>query len=442
MPELTDFLGGTDPGRSTAVDSQQTMNFYPEFRGETAKSGIILIGTPGLRPFANIVTNGPCRGFFTSGGDRLFAVIGDKFLEILIDGTSTLYGTLTTRFGAVTFAENVNLSSNTNQIILIDGTNGYVFALSTNTFTQISDADYSAGTHVIYKDGFFIQNVSGTNTFIFSDLYDGLSWDAANFYAAEANADNVDAIGKINNEIWVFGGKSVEIWYSTGDSNDPFARVNNAFIDIGIKAKNSVATINNTIFWLGANSQGSNIVWMSNSYAPQRISTHSIEYLIGKMPFTDDAIGYCYQQEGHYFYVLSFQSGNKTIVYDMSTGLWHERGYYNVSTGDNDRHPGICHSFWSGKNMVGDYRNGKIYYYDLDYFTDDGNIIKRWRTGPHYHKDRRRLFFKEFEIDLERGVGNNNYQDIAIEPVFIGGEIIEDGNGGINEDTKGTNVIQ
>ena len=429
MPELNDFLGGTGAGRSVAVDSQETVNFYPEFKDEK----IILIGTPGLKPFAELTGTGPCRGFFTSGGDRLFAVIGGSFVEILPNATMHLYGTLSTTFGVVSLSENVNLTSNTNQIMMVDKVDGYVFDLSTNTFTKITDADYQKGTHVVYKDGFFIQNVSGTNTFIFSDLYTGLSWDSLNYYAAEANSDNIEAIGKINNEIWLFGGKSVEIWYGTGDSNDPFARVNNAFVDIGVKAKYSVAVINNTIFWLGANGQGSNIVWMSNSYTPQRISTHSIEYTIGKMQFTDDAIGYCYQQEGHYFYVLSFQSSNKTLIYDMSTNLWHERGYYNSSTGNNDRHLGVCHAFWNGKNMIGDYRNGKVYFYDLDYFTDDGNIIKRWRTGPHYQKDRRRLFFREFEINLERGVGNNNYQDIAIEPIFLGGEIIEDSGSGIIE---------
>jgi hypothetical protein len=127
--------------------------------------------------------------------------------------------------------------------------------------------------------------------------------------------------------------------------------------------------------------------------------------MIGKVPDVSDAIGYCYQQEGHYFYVLSFQGGNITLVYDMTTGLWHERGYYNATTGNNDRHRGICSTYWDNKTMVGDFADGKLYYYDLDYYTDNGNTIKRIRQGTHIHTDRKRMSFFEFEVDLERGIG-------------------------------------
>jgi hypothetical protein len=43
------FIGGTNRGRSDAIDTQSTINFYPEITGEGSKSGLALIGTPGLR---------------------------------------------------------------------------------------------------------------------------------------------------------------------------------------------------------------------------------------------------------------------------------------------------------------------------------------------------------------------------------------------------------
>jgi hypothetical protein len=362
------FIGGSNSGRSISVDSQQTMNFYPEANDPSSKSTASLIGTPGLRLFTEVTTNqGACRGMFASGSDRFFCVVGNQLVEIAKDATKTVRGTLLTLSGICTFAENVDLDDNTTQIMIVDGSYGYIFALSTNTFTRITSGDYFPGTHVVYKDGFFVQNYSTANTFILSALYDGLTWDALDYYAAESNADNVEALGKVNNELWVFGKKSIEIWYSTGNSEDPLARVNSAYIDVGIGAKYSIGTINNTIFWIGSNAQGNRIVFMANSYTPQRISTHAIENMIGKVPDISDAIGYCYQQEGHYFYVLSFQGGNITLVFDMTTGLWHERGYLNTTTGNNDRHRGICSTYWDNKTMVGDFANGKIYYYDLDY---------------------------------------------------------------------------
>lgn len=444
--DLPNFLGGTASGRSISADSQQTMNFYPEIRGDGAKGQVILIGTPGLKLYGTVTSNaGPCRGFFTSGGNRFFVAVGTEFIEIDNDGAKTVRGTLTTKIGYVTMAENVNLTTNTTQIMVVDGVKGYIFELSDNTFTDISGvaSSYEAGTHVIYKDGVFIQNISGTNKFAFSTVgaYDGKQWNTAiDYYAAETNADSVDAIAKINNEIYIFGSKSIEIWYATGDSNDPFARINNAYIDIGIEAKYSIGTINNTLFWLGSNGQGANIVWMANSYVPQRISDHNIEYLISQISSTNDAVGYCYQQEGHYFYVLSFQGGNKTIVYDMTTGLWHERGYYNEMTGNNDRHRGICHAFWNKRNMIGDYENGNIYYFDLNQYTDNGNIIKRWRTSPHYYMEGKTLFFRELDIETEKGVGTNNYYEEAANMTTSAPQIIEHEEG-IDEHTEGIDEV-
>jgi hypothetical protein len=91
----------------------------------------------------------------------------------------------------------------------------------------------------------------------------------------------------------------------------------------------------------------------------------------------------------------------------MKTNMWHERGYWNAVTGTMDRHRGSCHVFWKGKNYVGDYQNTNLYELDLDTYTDNGDVIRRIRTGPHIRQDRKRLYFHTFELDVERGVGLN-----------------------------------
>jgi hypothetical protein len=164
----------------------------------------------------------------------------------------------------------------------------------------------------------------------------------------------------------------------------------------------------NTIMWLGSSLQGNGIVWSATSYIPQRISTHAIEYIIGKIAKEsriDDAIAYTYQDEGHFFYVLTFPSGNRTLVYDMKTRIWHERGFWNASKGIMERHRSNCHVFWKGKNYVGDYQNTNLYELDLDTYTDNGEVIRRIRTGAHIRQDRKRLYHHTFELDVERGVG-------------------------------------
>ena len=54
MP-IINFLGGTGKGRSNAIDTQSTINFYPELTGEGSKTNIALIGTPGLRLLVDLV---------------------------------------------------------------------------------------------------------------------------------------------------------------------------------------------------------------------------------------------------------------------------------------------------------------------------------------------------------------------------------------------------
>ena len=62
---LEGFCSGMGEGRSLAIDSQECVNFYPEIHGQAmygqmvgsaigkAKAPIVLIGTPGLKLFAN-----------------------------------------------------------------------------------------------------------------------------------------------------------------------------------------------------------------------------------------------------------------------------------------------------------------------------------------------------------------------------------------------------
>jgi hypothetical protein len=58
-----------------------------------------------------------------------------------------------------------------------------------------------------------------------------------------------------------------------------------------------------------------------------------------------------------------------------------------------------------GVNYVGDNSNSNIYKMDLNVYTDNSQPIRRVRTFPHAHASRKRMFFRELEIDMEKGVG-------------------------------------
>jgi hypothetical protein len=339
------------------------------------------------------------RGLFATSRDRLFAVVGSALYEIFSDYSSLKRGTLNTHSG------NVGISENESQLIIVDNVDGWIYTLATNALERIAVGGFVPGSHVININGVFVANRTNTGQFAWcSATRDGKLWDPLDYATAEGSPDNLVAIKKLNNEAWLFGAKTTEVWYDTGNATSRFQRVNGAFFDIGTSAKYSPAVLGTTVFWLGSDQRGQGIVWSATNYVPQRISTHAIEYIIGQMSDTTDAIGYCYQQEGHFFYVLTFPTGNRTLVYDQKTQMWHERGCI-MPSGQNGRHRANCHAFCFGKNIVGDYECGKLYELDSDTFTDNSTPIKRIRTGPHVHNNGKKLFFSKFELDLERGTG-------------------------------------
>ena len=422
--DIPGFCGGMFKGRSFAIDGQECMNLYPENNGPYANGQTCLIGTPGKELFTTIrgidgnTDAGENRGFITTAEDRFFAVVGNGLFEIAIDGGYQRKGSLSTYTGKVSIIENQgnvigNINAALNQLVIADGQAGYVFDLDTNIFKTITHECYPAGNSLVSIDGYILQNEIGTQWIYYTT--DGLTWDAGAIFAAEGSPDNIKCLAKVNNELWAFGSKSTEIGYDSGANVDnPFQWIKNAFVEIGIEAPHSVATLGNTIFWLGSNAQGHGTVWMATGYQPKNVSSHAIEYIlnqISKNYGASDAVAYAYQDEGHSFYVLTFLAANRTLVYDQTTDLWHERGYWNHNTGCNDRDLAICHTFWRGENFVGDHSNSNIYKSDLDVFTDNGNVIKRVRSCGHLHNDRKRVFFKNIEFDIERGVGLSKYID-------------------------------
>jgi hypothetical protein len=405
------FIGPAYNGRSIALDSQECVNLYPEAAMGDSKNVIALVGCPGLESFATITGNGGGRCLYTTSTGRLFAVCGNQLSELSTDGTETVRGNLLTSVGMVHMADN-GIS-----IGIVDGTYYYHYNLSTSTLTRLTAfSDASSFTinpsHIVFIAGYLVINERSSGKFWFSASYDATSWDALDFYTAEGSPDTLKAIAKTNNELWLLSEQSSEVWYYTGNSDDDFNRISGAINDYGTASANSVATNSNTIFWLGSSNKGKGSIWMANGYQPERISTHAIEYQIGQMARIDDAVGYCYQEEGHFFYVLTFQTGGKTFCFDMTTGLWHERGHWNSETNNFQQFKGLVCCNFNETNYVGDYGNSSIYKMSLDIYDYNGDALRRVRTTPHVHNDRKTLYFGCFEVDMESGVGLTTGQGV------------------------------
>lgn len=399
------FVGGAYQSSSLRLDAQRCVNLFPELGGPTSKTPMALRGTPGLSLFVDLAVSGAGRVLYQSSIGRLFAVVGSELLEISSAGVVTSRGTLGTSFGKVVMADNGT------QLMLVDGTAGYILTLASNAFATIADADFPDATPVVtFQDGYFIVLEPNTGNFFISDLRDGSSWDPLDFGNAEGVPDVLVSLISNGRDLWLLGAGSSETWYNSGNPDFPFERIQGSFSEVGCAAAHSVAKMRGSVFFLGGSKEGYGIVFMTQGLQVTRISTHAIEQAIATYSAVDDAVGFCYQQEGHWFYQLTFPTGAKTWVFDLSTGLWHERAYRNPSTGELLEHRALDHAFAFGKNLVIDRSNANVYEYSLSTYTDNGDTISRIRSCPHIHDRMLRLVFWYLELDMETGVGLSSGQ--------------------------------
>lgn len=389
------FIGQAYVDRSGTVQAQECINLYLESDpgGRNA-----LIGTPGLRLFATLGT-GPIRGAYKLPTGDAIVVSGANVYRVTQAATSTLLGPIGSSSGPV------SMSDNGKQCVIVDGTTGgWQVLISNYAFSAITDPSFYGADNVYFLDGRFVFNRPGTGQFYLSKLYD-TTFDALYFATAESSPDNLISHIVDHKEIWLFGDLTTEIWTANGGPTFPYERLQGASVEVGCAAAHSVCRMDNSVVWLGKDDKGQGIVWLVKNYTPVRISTHAIEYAIASYSRIDDAIAYVYQQEGHTFYVLTFPSAQKTWVYDAATQAWHQRAWMDTS-GQMQRHRSSCHAFAWGKNLVGDYANGNLYKFDLDYYTDNGDAIRRVRScAPMVAPDFTYQYFSNLQIEFEAGGG-------------------------------------
>ena len=402
------ILGSSYVARSVNAADNRMVNLYPEMVPEGGKEAAFLTRCPGLLRKSSVGT-GPIRGMWPIKGS-MYAVSGTGFYKVEVYGRTRLKGTL---IGTVTGTGPVSMSDNGTQIFIACNPDGFIYNTTTEVFAQITDPDFPGAVTVGYLDGYFVFNEPNSSRVWVTSLLDGLSIDPLDFASAEGDPDGLVSLIVDHREAWLFGTNSIEVWYDAGLADFPLQRIQGAFNEIGCAAPYSVAKLDNGLFWLGSDARGRGIVYRANGYTGQRISTHAIEWQIQEYSDISDAIGYTYQQDGHAFYVLIFPTAQTTWVYDVATQAWHERAGW--SNGEFVRHRSNCQVVFNNEVLVGDFENGNIYAYDLNDYTDNGDVqkwLRSWRALPTGQNDLKRSSQHNLQIDCESGVGTNTGQGI------------------------------
>ena len=403
------FCGPTYALQSVIADCQRTMGWYPEtVESGQGKSQIWMAPTPGLSVFAETFNTGKSRGCIGING-RAFFVVSERLYEFDANGGATDWGTVGDDHQPVTMATNGTAG---NQLCICSAGALYVFNLVTNALTPVGGLT-GIPTQIEFCAGYGIALLADSNKFQVSNPENFLIWNPLGVQQVQEFADNVGGIKQAFNQLFILGlnGKSVVYYLSGANQFTPFDVVQGAIMEQGINAPNSLAVLDNTVFWIGGNVNGGGIAWRANGYAPLRISNYAVETAWATYPQKSaDAIGFSYVDQGHTFWVLRFPSANggfgATWVYDAATQMWHERGYWSQEgpTGYS-AHLASCHIYAFGKHLVGDWTSGNIYEMNIYTYSDANQPIRRFRRVPHVSTEQQRIVHNQLQLDMEVGDG-------------------------------------
>ena len=392
MP-VVPFATQSYKSQSLPVSAQQVVNAYAEKEPEDAKSPVAVFGVPGMTLFATL-GSGPIRGMHVMSG-ILYVVSGGTLYSVTAAGVGTVLG------GTVGGTAFVCMTDNGTQLMIVNGVNGYIYSVA-DGFQVITDGNFHPATSATFFDNFFVLSWDGTNKFFISNSLDGTTYNGLAFASAEVSPDFVLAIVNQQENLLIFGGNTIEVWYDAGAPIFPFQPILGATVERGCAAALTPIKEDNSVFFLGDDL----IFYRLDSGIPRRVSQHAIEDTWRGYVKVSDAYTFSYTYEGHKFIVLTFPSANATWVFDISTNLWHERDSRDQFNNSYGRWRGSCVVNVYNQLLVGDAYSGQVGFLDKTMSTEFGNTIVQLMVGPSMNSDKKRLFFSRFELDMQTGIGN------------------------------------
>jgi hypothetical protein len=375
---------------SSSFASERCINMFMQKGSVGTKTEYMVNKIAGQELFLNMPVIPSVDNLYLKG-TNIYVVGQNSFYQVK-DKVQKYLGSLGDFTGRVQFAE-------LNEFICVLTPNNELFVYSEDTgnFQQVTDVDFPVGSSICSLTQRIIVSNKDTQQFMWSELGDPTSWTALGFASKEGNPDNLTACAVNSGSLWLIGNRNIEIWNPSSDIDLPYIRIGSVALEQGCLSKDTIATIDNNIIWVG----DSGSVYMAKSYQAIKISTDAIDNEIGGFDLSS-AFAFTYEQYGHSFYVLTIP-GETTFVYDIDTGFWHER----KSKNKND---------WRVANVVylndiaitGDRYLPNLYIQSKDIFTEHEDEILWVNTFPVVYDEDNRLIHDKLLIEIDTGLGLND----------------------------------
>lgn len=404
LDDLPGAIGPTALGLPLTVDSERTTNLIAEKVEANGKVGYYYTRVPGYS--ASVATlgagSGVQGGIYING--RRFFICGDRLWEL----TGAALPFAVSNLGAVgpivgqyiRYSIAVNIRGN--QLCIASNNVTSVYDLTTNTF-YASVTTPEPLIIVDEDDGYFI-GLAASGNFYISAFQDGRTWNALDF-GFEETPDLTMGFKVCNRRLWMFGANHIEVYVDSGNPNFPFTRDQSVYIESGAY-RNSLVIADNTVYGIAVDARGSGWVFRLNGAQPSRVSTHAVETSWQSYTTVRDVIPRVYQENGHEIIVFNFPTANASWGYDISTGIWAERGVRNTAAQTYERDWGEVHIYDSALQLhiVGDYRNGNIYLQSQNYYDFAGTNIHWRRRFPHVNSDQTGIIYDLLRLIIQTGI--------------------------------------
>jgi hypothetical protein len=235
-----------------------------------------------------------------------------------------------------------------------------------------------------------------------SNINDTTTWNALNFLTAQIEPDGGVAVAKQLVYVVAFKQWTTEVFYDAGNaSGSPLGAVQGGKINYGCLTQESVQELDGALFWVGISRNSAPQVLTLDNAKAEIISTKAVERLIR---FIDTTTFYSFtvKHDGHKFYVFTSTVSNLTLAYDVTERRWSQ-----WTDASGNYFPIVSSAYDSSTRCILQHEtNGRLYYADTAYATDDTATIPVDIYTPNFDggtKRRKHLNMLTFVGDQVQG---------------------------------------
>lgn len=467
---VNNFIGGSRKADMNLISMSYTQNLVFEPVGNDAPSQQVLRSIPGLSTFVEVT--GTPRGRFVAsrglnGQPRLFVVFDNILYAIDMIGrqwTPVFVGYVNGGMGQVSMCETGGEGNNHPMLVIADGSS--LHAVPTDCPSGDIASEYRnivlpkgyddkdiEPTRCTYQFGYLTVNDRETDYFYRSYLYPfektdkngNIFWNVLTEYPvavysedgktidhydtntekypngmyipADWCPDNITAMISTGGVLYCLGPRSFQRFYATNNTEMPFNSPNTSSMNIGILAPDSLATIGENVYFLGSSDVGQFGIYRANGSECVRISVPEMERVISQFGTPEDALGCCWTENSHVFYMITFQADDVSFVFDLYTGTWTNR--VTTTPADDKDHAWRYQNAVLFNNKIMFLTYGGIVYEDYTKWTEhDGSPIIRLRRGGATINGCTPFYVDNVVFMLSNGYGNKLEPNVRPKVMF------------------------